>query len=391
MPPLTMQEEQTLAAKVEASGDVGARDELVKRNIPLAVKIAHEFRGRNVELDDLVQVACEGLVLAAERYRPGKGAKFSTYAQFWMHECCKKAVDAGCIIHMPRKVSVFISIYKAVQLRLQTELSRKPTPEEIRGQMPKMTDEFFQNVSYHADTIGVVSISEPQHNSVEDDESPDLECFIVDDRESADENASNAERNEALEHAISTLTEDEQFIIKSYFEMDGMTAMTLAQIGDKYQRSKEWARLKINAIIGKLRKEMAPHGITPKGSVNLRRDTIHTSRAASSGRRSGATSGMSSSSNAGCELDSKQPGKTSKASLKRRGNPSNRTAGSASNWKMNAAIFAAVSSIFLTQTSSPSPTNASTHPSTSSATRECLTSQTMKPSPISKARCWSSS
>ena len=100
-PLLRPYEEIALALRIRA-GDGGARDELIERNLRLAWSIAKHYQGRGFPLEDLVQIGVQGLIIAADRWNPARGCRFSTYACWWIGQAITR--DAGSLgrtIHVP--------------------------------------------------------------------------------------------------------------------------------------------------------------------------------------------------------------------------------------------------------------------------------------------------
>lgn len=377
-PMLSEEEEQRLADRI-AQGDENARNELVKRNIPLAVKIAHEFKkypggdlteGGKLELDDLVQVSCYALTVAASRYKSGTGAKFSSYAQYWCHEYCKRFVVRNkSVIHIPGAVASMLARYKAIQFRMKRE-GKTPNPDDIRKEMPKMTDFMFQSVVAYASNTAVISL----YSQIEgrDGDKITLENTLVD--ETMEESSAREEQRNNLMNAISQLEPAEQDIIKSYFGID-CEQLFLAQVGKKYNRTKEWARLKINKVLGKLQKIMVPM------------DSIPSSTGESSARMSGCSSGQKRSSAHGSKTDSTQQQKPSKTSQGTPESQSGKKGDSATSCRTMTAIFAVASSFLqATQTPCALHTNAYTPHSTYLTMQECDSHTTARHSPICTAR-----
>ena len=102
-PLLTRDEENTLGAKA-AAGDADAKERLVKSNLRLVLQIAHSMRGsdrRVCKFEDLVSAGNEGLLVAADRFDPGRGAKFSTYASWWIKHRMMRQIKKQTVVRFP--------------------------------------------------------------------------------------------------------------------------------------------------------------------------------------------------------------------------------------------------------------------------------------------------
>lgn len=108
------------------------RQELIQGNLRLAVHIARRYQNLGLPLADLIQEANLGLMKAVERFDPGKGFKFSTYAYWWVSEEVKRAIKRGrSVVRTPDHVGDEIRVMQAVASRVQRELGRKPSRREV--------------------------------------------------------------------------------------------------------------------------------------------------------------------------------------------------------------------------------------------------------------------
>src|SRR5215510_9083623 len=130
-PLLTLQQEIELAEKIK-KGDAEARERMINSNLRLVVTIAHDYAHLGLPLLDLISEGNIGLTKAVERFNPTKGAKFSTYAMWWIKQSIKRALaDQSKTIRLP--VSLVDKIARVCRLSLQIshELGREPTDDEL--------------------------------------------------------------------------------------------------------------------------------------------------------------------------------------------------------------------------------------------------------------------
>lgn len=127
---LTADQEQELAARGQ-KGDQSAIDELVLANLRLVVQIAHEYKNRGMEWDDLVAEGNIGLLTAARKYRPGTGAKFSTYASWWIHQIIRRrSLEWHPLFHIPGPAKkVFLDVER--EAYVNEELGGFESPETV--------------------------------------------------------------------------------------------------------------------------------------------------------------------------------------------------------------------------------------------------------------------
>jgi RNA polymerase primary sigma factor len=130
-PLLSASEERELAKRV-LSGDVEARDRMVRANLRLVVNIARGYSGKGLALDDLVSEGNMGLLRAVEGFDPTMNTRFSTYASYWIKQSIKRAiVNTAKTIRIPAYMAELLTKWRRAASKLTDELGRNPTQEEI--------------------------------------------------------------------------------------------------------------------------------------------------------------------------------------------------------------------------------------------------------------------
>src|SRR5213080_3015879 len=130
-PLLNAEEEKQLARKIEG-GDSEARDRMVRANLRLVVNIARNYTGKGLALQDLIEEGNLGLLRAVEGFDPSMNTRFSTYASYWIKQSIKRAiVNTGKTIRLPAYMVELMAKWRRASARLQEELGRAPTQEEI--------------------------------------------------------------------------------------------------------------------------------------------------------------------------------------------------------------------------------------------------------------------
>jgi RNA polymerase primary sigma factor len=128
---LSREEEVELTARA-TSGDRRARDRMVEANLGLVRTIARDFRGRGLELDDLIGEGHMGLIRAVERFDPRVGTRFSTYAAYWIREAIRRALaNTASAIRVPVATVGLLTRWRRAERALARELGRMPGFEEI--------------------------------------------------------------------------------------------------------------------------------------------------------------------------------------------------------------------------------------------------------------------
>src|ERR1700735_1864038 len=131
IPLLTPQEEIELAARIK-KGDREARALMIKANLRLVVKIAHDYANLALPLLDLISEGNIGLMKAVERFDPKKGGKLSTYAAWWIKQSIKRALaNQSKTIRLPVHLVDKIARMRRVAMQLAEEFGREPTDEEL--------------------------------------------------------------------------------------------------------------------------------------------------------------------------------------------------------------------------------------------------------------------
>src|SRR6202795_3594440 len=130
-PLLTAQQEIELAARIK-KGDKQARAEMIKANLRLVVKIAHDYSNYGLPLLDLISEGNIGLMKAIERFDPKRGGKLSTYAAWWIKQSIKRALaNQSKTIRLPVHLIEKLSRLRKIEEDLKDKLKRDPTIEEL--------------------------------------------------------------------------------------------------------------------------------------------------------------------------------------------------------------------------------------------------------------------
>lgn len=249
-PLLTAEEEVALARRI-MKGDAVAREHMIKANLRLVVRIARDYENFGLPILDLVSEGNIGLVKAVERFDPDKGGKLSTYAAWWIRQALKRALAShGKTIRLPMHMVDRIAAMRRVVNSLVDELRREPTNEEIALVMdlPVRKIVHLRSVSTRA-----ASLDAP----VGEDGAATFGDLIGDDSQ---QNPFEALRSKnagpEIEVLLQKLEPREAEIIRLRFGIGGDDELTLEQVGERYNLTRERVRQLQHLAIMKLRRHL---------------------------------------------------------------------------------------------------------------------------------------
>src|ERR1700719_2918951 len=247
-PLLTAQQETELAARVK-NGDQKARVWMIKSNLRLVVKIAHDYANLGLPLLDLISEGNIGLMKAVERFDPAKGGKLSTYGSWWIKQSIKRALDnQSKTIRLPVHLVDKISKMRRTAMRLQEEFGREPTDEELGEELGITASRVAQ---MRMAAIRPASLDAP----IGDEDSNNFAEVVQD--ESADTPYEQLEEKTVtrmLQEMVKTLDPREATILRARFGLDGGSERTLEEVGEKFGVTRERVRQIQNIALKKLRK-----------------------------------------------------------------------------------------------------------------------------------------
>jgi RNA polymerase primary sigma factor len=233
---LTPDEEIALAERVQR-GDEEAREQMIKANLRLVVKIARDYEGLGVPLLDLVSEGNIGLMKGVERFQPTKGVKLSTYVAWWIKQSIKRALaDQSKTIRLPVHVTHKVSHMRKAAMRLRETLEREATDEELANDLELNPRRLRQ---YREAARAPICLDSPISN---EDSTPISETV-------ADENAAapfqellTENDNDMLYEILAALDPRESKILAMRFGLDDGRAKTLEQVSMHFGITRERIR-----------------------------------------------------------------------------------------------------------------------------------------------------
>ena len=246
--PLLSREDEDRYARLARDGDESAKDVLIKSNLRFVVSIAKKYQTSGISLLDLINEGNMGLIRAAERFDPDKGFHFISYAVWWIRQAIILAISQKTsLIRIPLNRTADLQRIESVSKMLEHKLGRSPTPSEIAEEIDMDDDEVNYLKSISQDFISLDA------STGDSDDTPFMN--IVEDKQAdaPDKRLLEDSLHEALEEVLATLTDSEREIIRMRFGLGDYQPMSLQQIGEKFNLSKERIRQIEKKAIRRLR------------------------------------------------------------------------------------------------------------------------------------------
>ena len=242
-------EEEVKLAILIKKGDQAALEKLTKANLRFVVSVAKQYQNQGLTLPDLINEGNLGLIKAAQRFDETRGFKFISYAVWWIRQSILQALaEQSRIVRLPlNKVGLTNRISKAYS-QLEQEFEREPTPEELAFLLDIDTEEV-------AATLGVaarhVSMDQPLFDG---EEGTLIDVLINHNATSTDNNlAVTVSLHTEIERSLSTLTDRQKEVIRFFFGIGIDHPLSLEDIGERFNLTRERVRQIKDKAITKLR------------------------------------------------------------------------------------------------------------------------------------------
>lgn len=248
---LNADEEKELAHRIE-EGDNEARDQMVRANLRLVVNIARGYTGKGLSLQDLIEEGNLGLLRAVEGFDPTMNTRFSTYASYWIKQSIKRAlVNTAKTIRIPAYMVELLAKWRRATTKLQDELGRQPTHEEIARSLglPK------KKLSIIKKAIRIYN-SAPQPEQVETGWSLD-EMLMDGNSKSPDNEMVEADDLHHVLDLLDKMDQREATVLRMRFGLDQEEPKTLKEIGESLGLTRERVRQIESEALLKLSESMA--------------------------------------------------------------------------------------------------------------------------------------
>lgn len=233
---ITAEEEVILAQKIK-QGDQIALEKLAKANLRFVVSVSKQYQNQGLSLPDLINEGNLGLIKAAQRFDETRGFKFISYAVWWIRQSILQALaEQSRIVRLPLNKIGSINKINKTYAALEQELGRAPNHEEIAEKLDisiREVKESLKNAGRH------VSMDAPL---IQDEDTNMYDVIRENDTPTPETSLLYDSLRKEINRAISTLTPREADVIKLYFGLDGAHPMTLEEIGEKFDLTRERVR-----------------------------------------------------------------------------------------------------------------------------------------------------
>jgi RNA polymerase primary sigma factor len=242
-------EEEVKLAELIKQGNQAALDKLTKANLRFVVSVAKQYQNQGLSLPDLINEGNLGLIKAAQRFDETRGFKFISYAVWWIRQSILQALaEQSRIVRLPlNKVGLTNKIQKAFS-QLEQEFEREPSPEELAELLELETEEVSATLGIAARHVSMDSpMSEGEDNTL-------IDVLVNHNAELADNNIAHKESlKQEIERSMKMLTERQKEVICYFFGLGVDHPMSLEDIGDKFNLTRERVRQIKDKAITKLR------------------------------------------------------------------------------------------------------------------------------------------
>ncbi len=242
-------------------GDRRAKEEIMKMNLKLVIPIAKKYLYPGADLMDLIEEGNLGLLHAIDKFDPKKGYRFSTYASYWIEQYIRRFVEEQSkTIRIPPHAWTALRKWLRQWDALHGKLGRDPTLTEMAKEMHWTANQIRAVLNAYEIVKGTTSLENPIYNKEQEEDV--LEHVIEDNKQSTPEDVISVLKiHDELKNALSQIGDRERMILEMRYGLNGITPMTLQEIGNKLKLSRERVRQIEERAVLRLRRIAASMGL----------------------------------------------------------------------------------------------------------------------------------
>jgi RNA polymerase primary sigma factor len=247
---LTPEMEIELAKRIKKGGFEGERalEQLVKANLRFVVSVAKQYQNQGLSLGDLINEGNLGLIKAAKRFDETRGFKFISYAVWWIRQSILQALaEQSRIVRLPlNRVGALNKIGKKFS-ELEQSYEREPTAAELAEELDMTMSEVSETIKISGRHLSVdAPFAQGEDNRL-------LDVLTNESQPSPDQGLMSESLKVEVRRALSTLSDREAEVIRLYFGLDREHSLTLEEIGERFQLTRERVRQIKEKAIRRLR------------------------------------------------------------------------------------------------------------------------------------------
>lgn len=232
---LTTDEEVELAQRIR-KGDKRALERLTKANLRFVVSVAKQYQNQGLSLPDLINEGNVGLIKAAEKFDETRGFKFISYAVWWIRQSILQAIaEQSRLVRLPLNQVGSVNKITRELNKFEQEHERKPSVDEIAERVDLPEDKIADTMKANSRHV---SIDAP----IADGEDSSMIDFLSGDSSNTDRELAIESLKAEVSRILKLLTDKEQKVLRAFFGIDGSPEMTLDEIGEKYNLTRERVR-----------------------------------------------------------------------------------------------------------------------------------------------------
>ncbi|QNJ98726.1 sigma-70 family RNA polymerase sigma factor [Constantimarinum furrinae] len=251
---ITAEEEVELAQRIR-EGDQRALDKLTRSNLRFVISVAKQYQNQGLSLPDLINEGNVGLVKAAKRFDETRGFKFISYAVWWIRQAIMQALaEQSRVVRLPLNKIGDISKIKKVSIFLQQKYERPPTAEEIAKELDMPVRKVKSSMKNSNKSLSMDAPFKEGEN-----ENNLYDVISSGESPKPDNNLIHESLKIEIDRALNTLSPREGDVVKLNFGLGGQPPMTLQEIGDTFELSRERVRQIREKAIRRLRLDSKSH------------------------------------------------------------------------------------------------------------------------------------